>query len=472
MDSFLVKLKNGFSNVSRSFILEVNNLKDIFFLDPNHYKKTTKNKHKKVNIFTTKNIDHNIGDKFLVLKISKNKTDKKELVDLENSFILKCTSKNENQNFYDIKKEDFVFSNYDSLNHLTNSILEKTKNPNSINAGINLIEYEVLDKKIKTSKDFLNENDLHLKSTREGFSKAMMVLGEENEDVIACVCDLKSSLKLENFEKSFPKRFYEFGISEQNMASAAAGISHTGKIVFICSFSAFNPLRNLDQIRVSICYSNFNVKIVGAHSGLLTGEDGATHQCLEDISVMRILPNMTVVVPCDFNETYKATIQISKIYGPCYLRLSRENIEQITKEDDKFEIGKINVLYEKGYDLIIVACGIGCQIAKSSINEFEKRKIKITILNCHTIKPLDEKTLLKYRNKCSKFITIEEHQINGGLGSSISEFFSEVKPAVVKKIGMKDSFGESGKSFELLEKYKISKNEILKKAKEILGKKF
>ncbi len=305
--------------------------------------------------------------------------------------------------------------------------------------------------------------------TRNGFGKALVELGQSNKNVVVLCADLKQSLKVDEFAKQYPIRFYEFGIAEQNMMSAAAGMTIINKIPFVVSYAAFNPGRNWDQLRVSVCYSNANVKILGGHAGLTTGPDGASHQALEDIAITRTLPNLVVLVPCDEEEARKATIAAVKHKGPVYIRASRENCLNITNKYSKFEIGTANVLRE-GEDITIIACGITTQFAIQASDKLREQKIKAAVINLHTIKPLDEKTILKYAKKTNKIITIEEHQIQGGMGSAVAEYLSQNYPTKIEMIGVNDSFGESGDGYELLEKYNISSSEIIKRAKSLMRK--
>lgn len=305
-------------------------------------------------------------------------------------------------------------------------------------------------------------------SIREGFSQGLLESAKKNKNVVALTADLKDSLKLTEFEKLYPKRFYEFGICEQNMISAASGMTINNKIPFVVSYAAFNPGRNWDQLRVSVCYSNTNVKIIGGHAGLTTGPDGATHQALEDIAITKVLPNLTVIVPCDQEETKKATIAAAEYIGPVYLRLTREKSENITNKNSKFEIGKANIL-KKGKDISIFASGVCVQFALKAAEELEKINISASVINLHTIKPLDKKTILLEAKKTNKIITIEEHQIIGGMGSAICEYLSQTYPTKIELIGTKDTFGQSGEGYELLEKYNISSKEIIKRAKKLMN---
>ena len=304
---------------------------------------------------------------------------------------------------------------------------------------------------------------------RNGFGKGLVEAAKLNKKIVAMTADLTGSLKVDGFQKKYPNRFFQMGICEQNMMSAAVGMTIRDKIPFVISYAAFNPGRNWDQLRVSVCYSNANVKIVGGHAGLTTGPDGATHQMLEDIAITRVLPNLKVIVPSDEEEARKATIAITKEEGPCYLRLTREKSQNITNENSEFIIGKAIEL-EKGGDVTIVACGITVQMALEARAILESEGIKATVLNMHTIKPLDTKALLRLAKKTDCFVTIEEHQKAGGLGSAVAEFLIENHPCPVEIIGVENSFGESGNGYELLEKYNISSKEIVKRVKKVLSR--
>lgn len=307
-------------------------------------------------------------------------------------------------------------------------------------------------------------------SIRTGFGRAMLELGKKNTQVVALCADLTESLKLEEFKKTFSKQFFEMGICEQNMMSAAAGMALIGKVPFVVSYAVFNPGRNWDQLRVSVCYSNHNVKVIGGHAGLTTGPDGATHQALEDIAITRVLPNLTVVVPCDEKQAYLATLAIGRLIGPCYLRLSREKSMNITSETDKFELGKAQVLID-GSDIAIFGCGITTQFALEAQKQLLQESISCAVINIHTIKPLDEKVVLEYAKKCGAIVSCEEHQAIGGLGSAIAELLAQKLPTPQEFVAIQDSFGESGEGYELLEKYGISTKNIVLKAKQVLKRK-
>lgn len=335
-----------------------------------------------------------------------------------------------------------------------------------------LLKTSKQNKRSKDKKFYIDKLDLmSFGQIRKGFGEGLLKAGNDNSNICALCCDLTESLKVDSFAKKYPERFFEFGISEQNMMSAGAGMCLNGKIPFVVSYAAFNPGRNWDQLRVSICYQNSNVKIIGGHAGLTTGPDGATHQMLEDIAITRCLPNLKIIVPCDEEEARKATIEISKEEGPVYLRLSREKSLNITRSSSKFEIGKVNVL-DKGDDVTIIASGICVQFALKAKKElFEKYKIDATVLNLHTIKPLDKETILKYAKKTGAVVTIEEHQKMGGMGSCVCEFLCENYIVPIEIIGVEDSFGESGGGYELLEEYNVSEKEIIKRVLKVIKRK-
>ena len=305
---------------------------------------------------------------------------------------------------------------------------------------------------------------------RAGFGEALVEATKKDNNIRVLSADLTDSLKLTEFKNTYPKKFYQMGICEQNMMSAAAGMAHIGKIPFVCSYAVFSPGRNWDQLRVSVCYSNHNVKIIGGHAGLTTGPDGATHQALEDIAITRVLPNLSVVVPCDEEESRKATIAIAQKEGPCYLRLSREKSLNITNKKSPFKLGEANVL-DEGLDVTIIACGIMLQFALRAREQLKKEGISAAVINMHTIKPLDVKTLLKYAKKTNAIVSCEEHQKIGGLGSAISEVLSQQYPTPLEIIGVENSFGESGSGYELLEAYKLGEKDIINAVKKVIKRK-
>lgn len=297
-------------------------------------------------------------------------------------------------------------------------------------------------------------------STRDGFGEGLAEAGKLNNDIVVLTADLTDSTRSTEFEKLFPERFVEVGVAEQNMAGIAAGLALSGKIPFINSYAVFSPGRNWDQIRVSICLTNANVKIAGFHAGLSAGPDGATHQALEDIAMLRVLPNMIVLSPCDYFEAKRVAMAAANHKGPVYIRLFKEPALPITKENDPFEIGKAYVLHE-GKDVTVISAGpILSEVLAAQKELKSENSVSCEVINCVTIKPLDEETILKSVKKTQKVVVVEEHQIAGGLGSAICELLSQKMPVKVKLMGMHDSFGESGKYSELLQKYGLDKKSI------------
>ncbi len=308
------------------------------------------------------------------------------------------------------------------------------------------------------------------KDTRSGFGDGLLEAGKQNKNVVAIAADLTGSIKMDAFAKEFPDRFFQAGIAESNMIGVAAGMSIYGKIPFAGSFAAFSTGRVYDQIRQSVAYSNMNVKICGSHAGLTLGEDGSTHQILEDIGLMKMLPNMVVINPCDYNQTKAATIEIAKYKGPVYLRFGRPKVANFTLEKEKFEIGKAIIL-EEGKDVTILATGHLLWEALKSKDVLSKKGISAEIINIHTIKPLDEKTILKSIFKTKTVVTAEEHFMNGGLGDSIAQLLSLKNPIPMEMVAVNDTFGESGKPLELMNKYNLNTESIVKAVENVLIKK-
>lgn len=302
--------------------------------------------------------------------------------------------------------------------------------------------------------------NLELKACRDGFGEAILALGKKDKKVVVVSADLAESTKCLDFGKKYPNRFFEVGVAEQNMAGVAAGLALEGLTPFICSYAAFSPGRNWEQIRVSICYNKVNVKIVSSHAGLNVGEDGATHQALEDIALMRVIPNMTVIAPCDFEETKKAVLAAAKFKEPVYIRYGREKTPVITSKQSKFQIGKADIL-RQGKDVTIIACGSMVAEALQAAEELAKQKISAEVINCHTIKPIDKATIIKSAKKTQKVVTVEEHQVNGGLGSAVAEVLSQNCLVPMKIIGMPDKFGESGTAKQLYDKYNLNTKGII-----------
>lgn len=309
------------------------------------------------------------------------------------------------------------------------------------------------------------------KPTRHGFGEALAELGASNEKVVVLGADVTGSVMTSFFAEKFPDRFFSMGIAEQNATTVAVGMALSGKIPFFSSYAAFATFRNADQIRISICYNDANVKIAGGHAGVTVGPDGATHQMLEDIAMMRVLPNMTVVVPCDYEQAKKATIAVANMTGPAYLRLSRTNLPLFTEEDAHFEIGRADVLQE-GKDVAIIACGPMVWEALVAAEELQsKHNITSTVINNHTIKPLDATTLVAAAKKCGAVVTAEEHQILGGLGGAVSELLAKTAPTPIEFVGMKDTFGESGEPSELLKKYEMTSSDIIEAVLNVIKRK-
>jgi len=314
----------------------------------------------------------------------------------------------------------------------------------------------------------LNLDTVNKKSTRDGAGFSLLQEGKANPNLFVLSADLRESTRVEDFSKELPNQYIEVGVAEQNLAGIAAGIASCGNISVINSFAVFSPGRNWDQIRVSICYSNSNVKIIGHHAGLLTGQDGATHQALEDIAITRVLPNIVVINPCDYEQMIKA-ISFSVAYeGPVYLRSYREKLPQITTEQTPLEYGKAQKMLE-GKDLTIISSGPILFEVLEAITELEnKHNLSIELINLPFIKPIDKEALVQSLGKTKKGVVIEEHQINGGVGSAVLEAISENNSYPIKLIGINDTFGESGLPKELYEKYEISSQHIVKKILQFL----
>lgn len=318
-----------------------------------------------------------------------------------------------------------------------------------------------------------NKNDLAQVATRTGFGEGLLLLGKSNNKVVALCADLTESTQVEMFKKSFADRYFEMGVSEQNMASVASGMASMGKIPFIASYAMFSPGRNWEQIRTTIAYNNVPVKIVGAHAGVSVGPDGGTHQALEDISLMRVIPNMVVVVPCDAIEAKKATLQLGENGSPSYLRLFREKSPIITKEESDFQVGKANVIYETDTNSTkpdksvgIIACGEMVSRSLFVVKEIESKGISVGLMNLHTIKPLDVEGLRNFVSKYKKILTVEEHQVACGMGSAVLETlakFDLLSGVQMQMLGVNDRFGQSGKKEELFEEYGLNEKEILER---------
>jgi transketolase len=304
---------------------------------------------------------------------------------------------------------------------------------------------------------------------RKGFGEGLAKAGEANNTVVALCADLTESTQMHLFRDKYNERFFDVGVAEQNLVTVASGLAHMGFVPFVSSYAAFSPGRNWEQIRTTICLNDMPVKVIGSHAGISVGPDGATHQMLEDISLMRSLPNMVVIAPCDSIEAEKATIAMSNSDKPNYMRLAREATPIFTTQDTPFEIGKAYV-FDKGNDVTIIATGTMTYHAMVAAEKLYLDGIDAEVIHCPTIKPLDEHTILTSVKKTGAVITCEEAQINGGLGSAVAELLSEKLPTPMRRVGVKDRFGESGKPEELLEKFGINSKHIALTAHELLVK--
>ena len=314
------------------------------------------------------------------------------------------------------------------------------------------------------------EKDIEKAPTRNGYGEGLVQAGQENKQVVVLCADLTESTRSEAFQKKFPERFIEVGVAEQNMASLAAGMALAGKIPFISSYATFSPGRNNEQIRTTIAINNMNVKIAGAHAGVSVGPDGATHQALEDMALMRVMPRMTVLYPCDALEAKKATLAAARMKGPVYLRFARAGTPQFTTEKTPFQVGRAEVFHE-GKDVTIVACGPLAYEALCAAQELEGQGISVEVINNHTIKPLDGDTILKSLKKTKVLVTVEEHQIAGGMGSALCEMLAQRFPVPVEMIGIQDRFGESGEPGELWDAFGLSCPHIMQAVQRVLKRK-
>ncbi len=311
---------------------------------------------------------------------------------------------------------------------------------------------------------------LNEKETRAGFGEGILEAGRKNPNVVALTADLLGSMKLNAFIKEFPDRFVQVGIAEANMIGIAAGMTIGGKIPYTTTFANFSTGRVYDQIRQSVAYSGKNVKICASHAGLTLGEDGATHQILEDIGMMKMLPGMTVIVPCDFNQTKAATIAVADYQGPVYLRFGRPKWPNFTPEDQKFEVGKAQILHE-GTDITLFACGHMVWLSVEAGKILEERGYSVEIINIHTIKPLDEEAVIRSITKTGCAVTAEEHNVLGGLGDSIAQVAARHNPIPIEYVGTNDTFGESGKPLDLLKKYGLDADHIVAAAEKAIARK-
>jgi len=325
-------------------------------------------------------------------------------------------------------------------------------------------------KSAKLARDWKKKDLLKQIPTRNGFGEGLVECGKASKDVYVISADLTESTRCQLFKDSFPERFVQFGVAEQALAAVASGMALAGKTVWIASYAAFSPGRNWEQIKTTGCMQRVNLKIAGAHAGVSVGPDGATHQMLEDIALMRVLPEMTVIVPADAIETRKATIAATKMKGPVYVRFARSASPVFTTEASPFEIGKAQVLRE-GNDIALIGCGPIVYECLAAAEELAKLGIEARVINNASVKPMDEKTILAAAKDCGAIVTAEEAQAAGGMGSAVCELLAEHRPVPVERIGIQDRFGESGEPQELLEHFGLTSPAIVKAAQKVLKKK-
>ncbi|HTD37784.1 MAG TPA: transketolase C-terminal domain-containing protein [Candidatus Limnocylindrales bacterium] len=308
--------------------------------------------------------------------------------------------------------------------------------------------------------DYTNPSAIKQVPTRNGFGEGLIEAGKRDENVIAICADLSESTRMEGFKHAFPKRYIEIGVAEQMLVAMAAGLASCGKVPFIASYAMFNPGRSWEQVRTTMALNQTNVKIAGAHAGVSVGPDGATHQAIEDIAIMRVIPKMTVVVPCDSVQTKKATLAVAAAWGPTYLRFARAESAVITTDDTPFELGKAQTFREGG-DVAIIGCGILVYNALIAAEQLAKDGIECRVVNNHTIKPMDEAAVVAAARDCGAVVTVEEHQAQGGMGSRVAEILAEHHPVPMQFVGVHDKFGQSGAPQELVEHYEMGVDAIV-----------
>ncbi len=316
----------------------------------------------------------------------------------------------------------------------------------------------------------IGKKDIEQAPTRNGYGEGLLELGEQEPGAVVLTADLAESTRVDGFAKKYPDRFVECGVAEQNMMGIAAGLALYGKIPFVSSYATFSPGRNWDQLRVSVCYSKANVKIAGCHTGVSVGPDGATHQALEDVAITRVLPNLVVEVPCDALEAKKTVLAAAKYEGPVYFRLGREKTPIITTLESFFAIGKAEI-FKQGTDVAIIGSGPVLYNGLLAAMELKKEGISVMVVNNHTIKPIDSKTIISAAKKCGAVVTLEEHQTMGGCGSAVCEVLAQNYPVPVEMVGMPNTFGESGQPEELIEKYGMGVESIKEAIKKVLVRK-
>jgi len=329
----------------------------------------------------------------------------------------------------------------------------------------------MLNPNLKLNQDIFN-TDVKQRATREGYGDGLIELGEKNKNVIVLTADLSESTQVNGFKEKFPERFFEVGVAEQNMAAIAAGLGVSGKIPFISSYATFSPGKNWETIRTTIVYNKANVKIAGHHSGIMTGPDGATHQATEDIASIRAWPGITILVPCDAIEAKKATIKAGEIDGPVYLRFTRDKTPIMTTDETPFEVGKSQIFWiSDNPQVSIFAMGYILYQALLAAKKLEEDGINSLVINVSTIKPLDDRTILDAVSQTKAVVTVEDHQIIGGLGGAISELLAKNNPCPMEFVGLQDTFAESGKPSELMQKYKMDKNAIKDAVRKVISRK-
>lgn len=420
----------------------------------NFYKKQNR-----INHFNLEKTPHKKDGVYLIIKILKHgyfdgKDEVLPVLELKSAIKFRCFFAKNNLKYED--KLNLEFSPYKNKTELKKEVLDK------YSKSITNVSKKELEKRgVAITK---LRRVYSIGSTRSGFGKGLLESGV-NKNVYALTADLGGSTKVMDFAKNYPERFVQVGVAEQNLVTVASGLAHMGKIPVATSFAAFSPGRNLEQIRTTICYNNKNVKICSTHTGLGVGEDGATHQAFEDIAQMRSLPNMIVVQPCDFSQAKEAIKTVIKHKGPSYLRLHRQNTATVTN-NLKFELGKIQLI-EKGFDVLLIVTGPLVEEALKAKDLLEE-SLSVEVVNCHTIKPLDEKGILSHIKNKKMVLTIEDHQVIGGLGSAVAELIAEKNVNVkFKRLGIQDSFGESGPFEELQEKYGLTAKSIVKEIKKL-----
>ena len=322
----------------------------------------------------------------------------------------------------------------------------------------------------KLQKNIFDSSKMEQVPTRNGYGIGVVEAGEKNKNVVVLCADLTESTRTIEFKKRFPERFIQMGVHEQLLAALAAGMALEGKIPYITSYAMFCPGRAWEMIRTNICLNDVNVKIIGSHAGVSVGPDGATHQAIEDIAIMRPIPNITIVAPCDAIEARKTTLALLDVPGPCYARFAREKTPVFTTEETPFEIGKAEI-FREGSDVSLVACGPLVYNALQAARELEKEGLDVEVVNSHTIKPLDEETIIRSVQKCGAVVTVEEHQIVGGLGGAVAECLGKTAPVFIERVGIQNQFGQSGTPAELIEHYGIGVNSIKNALKKVLAKK-